>query len=60
MSAVIDDRKHHLNFKIATNNLRLIYQIHDNQLGIRNYAMALTKETKLYGMSMKNIAIISQ
>ena len=42
MSAVIDDDKHHINYKVSTNNLRLECHIRDNRLGRMNHDVALT------------------
>ena len=42
MSVVIDDDKHHLNYKILTDNLRFTRHIRDNMLGMVNHTVALT------------------
>ena len=42
MSVVTHDDKHHLNYNVPTDNLRLTRHIRDNILGMVNHAVTLT------------------
>ena len=58
MSIIINDDKHYLNYKIATNNIRLTSHIRDNRIGLINYTVALTRTNIIVRTEYEKVIII--